>query len=1118
MSTRRSVNRLQAFLWIFLLACFVPSAAGQSTSGSITGTVTDASGAVVASADVMVINQDTGVSQHMQGGTDGIYHAVDLVPGTYTLQVGAKGFSLLERKGIVLDANRVVNVDVKLTVGAASTKVEVSAVAPVINTESGSSNYVMTAELVEDTPLLMRQSHSNLGFAVYNPGANVGSSAEIMANGMRTLDGYSTTDGIVEMADPDGVGGGQISPDIDTIAEINYTIVDSPAEFKGPGNLTTVTKSGTNKLHGMGFYEYNSNAMNAGNTFTHTVPYHVYNDFVAELGGPIKKDNTFFFANYDQEHNRNQTVISNGNVPLAAWTQGNFSSLSTTLVNPFTRVAFPGNIITPSTLITSQGQNAVNYFWPAPNFGAPGLTSNNWQGNQAGLGLTKTLDGRVDHVFGPKDAVYGHYTYRHIHSNSTTAQLPPEGTGFQERDSTTTALSWTHTFTPTLLNQAVAGASRNSNVYHPNLIGSNILSTLGIPGVPVNGLHGVPYFTVNGGGTTLTSTAQTSDGESVDTDFHFSDNLSWIHGAHSVKWGFDAIRDYIPGFTYGNIYGTYSFTGAFSGIAVADLLMGLPKTAALSVPVPEQTLRGTMWSMYLQDSWKITPRLTANYGLRYELAGPYYDNFGRLVTFNPLNGDIVIPNNGYSSVNPLYPNDIPIENATQAAYPPQSMLRFPTNNFYPRIGLAYKLTSDGKTAIRAAYGIYGDTIYGALAQDTDQFFGGGPFAGSETLTNPVNTAATVAKPYVPSFTLANPFTSGATGTYGALQNVGGVNPRIGVPYLQQWNITLERQIGTMGVSIAYVGSHAVKLLYQRNLNEPAPSTTPYGTGSQVYNYTSINKNLNTITYIDNGATQNYNALQVAAKKNLGNGLTFNTSFTWQRDLTNQQDSNWAFGQQLQNQYCLSCEYGNNNFTPQKRFLAVAVYSLPFGHGQSLGNNINKYANGVIGGWKLSNVITLQSGQYYTPSFSTYDPSNTNVIGGRPDVIPGVSVVPAGRTDNNWVNLAAFAIPGCPFTTPVCSSPTANIGRFGSAGINILEGPPIRDWDLAVMKDFHTGERFLWQVEVQGANVLNHPALAAPSGNISTANNGGAIISALNAAPLQGASATRTIYAMIKVMF
>ncbi len=1094
-----------------LVICLVSKVAGQSTAGSITGTVTDASGAIVPGAGVTVINENEGVSQHATSASDGVYHVTDLVPGTYTLQVRAKGFSTLERRGIVLDANRVVNVDVKLTVGSAATKVEVSAVAPVINTESGSSNYVKTAEQVEDTALLMRQSHSNLGFAVYNPGANNGASAEVMANGIRTLDGYSTTDGIVEMADPDGVGGGQISPDLDTIAEINYTIVDPQAEFKSPANLTTVTKSGTNQLHGLGFYEYNSNDMNAANTFTHTVPYHVYNDFVVQMGGPIKKNNTFFFANYDQEFNRNQTVISSGDVPLAAWRTGNFSSLTTiTLKNPFTGVAFPNNTITPSTLITSQGQNTVNYFWPLPNAGAGGATTANWQGDQPGLGLTKTLDGRVDHLFSSRDAVFVHYTYRHIHSHSTTAQLPPLGTGFQERDSTTGALSWTHTFTPTLINQALFGVARNSNVYHPNLIGSNILNTLGIPGVPASGLYGVPYFTVNGGGTTLTNTEQTSDGASVDTDFHFSDNLSFVRGKHSLKFGFDAIRDFIPGLTYGNIYGTYNFTGTFSKNALADLLLGLPATESLSIPVPEQTLRGTMWAMYAQDSWKLTSRLTANYGVRYELNGPYYDRFGRIMSFNPVNGDVVLPDNGLSSVNPLYSNSIPLETASSAGFPANSLLEYRKLEFYPRLGLAYKLTSDGKTAIRAAYGIYGDTIYGALGQDTDQYFGGGPFAGSESLTNTITAGAA-------AFTLTDPFTSGATGTSAKLQNVGGTNPNLKIPYLQQWNVTLERQIGTMGVSIAYVGAHATNLLYDRNLNEPAPTTTPYASTLLPY-YSFDSHNLGTITYIDNGATQNFDALELVAKKNMGRGLLFNTSFTWARDLTNQMDENWAFGQQIQNQFCLSCEYGNNEDTPNKRYIAEAVYILPFGHGQALGNNVGKVGNGFIGGWTLSSVVTVQSGPYYTPSFATYDPSNTDTLGGRPDVIPGFSTVPQDRTPSNWVNLAAFAIPGCPFTNPVCSTPTANLGRFGTAGINILMGPPDRNWDLAVMKNFHTTERFVWQVEVQFDDVLNHPSFAAPTGNISTANNGGADITALNAAPFQGSAATRTIYAMIKLMF
>ena len=414
--------------------------------------------------------------------------------------------------------------------------------------------------------------------------------------------------------------------------------------------------------------------------------------------------------------------------------------------------------------------------------------------------------------------------------------MPPLGQANQQRDSTTAAFSWTHTFGPGLLNEVRFGVGRNSNRYHPTLIGSQILSQIGIPGVPINGVNGVPFFTITG----LTATNQTSNGLSVDTDFHYSDNLSWTRGAHSMKFGFDAIQDYIPGFVYSNIYGSYSFTGTYSGNAIADLLLGLPQTVGLQVPTPEQHLHGVMWAFYAQDQWKVTRRLTVNYGLRYELAGPYYDSNGHIYSFNPATGDLVVPANGVSGINPLYPNNIAIQTATQAGFPANTLVQFPKNNFYPRIGVAYKLTEDGKTAIRSGYGIYGDTIYGAIGQSLT----GGPFAGSETLTNSISGGKA-------AFTLSDPFTSGATGKSAALQNVTGFNPNIRTPYLQQWNVTLERQVGTIGLSVGYVGAHAVDLLYDRNLNQPLPGTAPFA--GYIY------PKLGTITYITNGGIQNYNS-------------------------------------------------------------------------------------------------------------------------------------------------------------------------------------------------------------------------------------------------------------------
>jgi hypothetical protein len=394
---------------VFLLLCLAGRVSSQSTFGSITGSVIDPTGARVPGARITATNEDTGVKRTMTAGADGVYAITDLLPGRYGVQIEANGFSPLERSGIVLDANRVINVDAQLTVGSSSTKVKVEAAAPVINTETSATSFVKTANEIADTPLLMRQSHSNLGFAVYNPGANIGSSAEIMANGIRTLDDYSSTDGIVEMADPDGVGGGQISPDLDSIAEVNYILANAPAEFKSPANFTVVTKSGTNQFHGMGFYEYNSNRMNARNFFAATVPFHVYNDFVVNLGGPIRRNKTFFFANYDQEHNRGQTVVT-ANTPLAAWRSGDFSGITAIIKDPTTGQPFPNNRI-PSNRFSSQGVGVLNVFYPIANFGGPTLQAGNWRGARPSIGSPKTIDGRVDHNFSERDMVFVRATY-----------------------------------------------------------------------------------------------------------------------------------------------------------------------------------------------------------------------------------------------------------------------------------------------------------------------------------------------------------------------------------------------------------------------------------------------------------------------------------------------------------------------------------------------------------------------------------------------------------------------------------------------------------------------------------------------------------------------------------
>jgi hypothetical protein len=1082
-------QRVTIFFLLFLALCLVATAPAQTTFGTITGTITDVTGAVIPSAPVTVTNEETGVARRAMSAASGVYTIVDLQPGSYKLAVEAKGFVSAERSGLVLFANRVLNIDLQLNVGASATQISVSGDAPLVNTETATTTFTKVASHLESMPILARQAHGNLQPAIYNPGANVNGSANIYANGIRQLDAYMSNDGIVEMADPVGIGGGQIGPDIDAVAQISYILANSPAEFKSPVNFTTISKSGTNQFHGSAFYEINNTIMNARNFFAASVPVHVYNDWVLAFGGPIRRNKTFFFADFDDESNHGQGIVT-ANTPLAAWRNGVFP---TAVKDPTTGQNFPNNTI-PAARISPVAQKSQEYFFPLANFGPPTLQAGNWRSVNPTIGVTKTMDGRIDHNISERDSLFGRFSYKRVNAQSSSNFMPPLGTGHQQRDSGTSVLSWTHTFSPNLINEARTGYARNSNRTNPNLVGSDILSQLGISGITTQGAKGLPFINITG----ITGTNQPTGGEALDTDFQWTDNVSWTRGAHAMKFGIDVIRDQIGGGTLSNIYGTYNFTTAFTGVAYADFLLGLPQTTGSSIPTPNQYLRGTMWSAYAQDQWKVSPRLTLTYGLRYELAGPYHDKFGRIFSFDPKNGSLVLPASGIPNVNPLYPRNIAIESATQAGYPEDSLVRFPKHNFYPRVGAAYKLTADGKAAIRAGYGIYGNTIYGSLAQALV----GGPFAGSQTLTNVITNGN-------PLLTFANPFPSTVAGRAATLQNVTGIYPNIRTPYTQQWNVTIEKQLGPFAFSAAYIGTHSVQILYPRNLNQPVPSTSPF----KGFLY----QGLNTITWVDNGGSASYNSLQLSAAKTVGKSLTFTLGYTLAKDLTDQLDNAGFAGQMIQNAYDRRIERGNNTYVPRQRFFSDTAWSLPVGAGRPFLSHLPHYAEAIIGGWRLSTIVTLQTGQWFTPRFQGTDPSNTNNIGGRADVISGVSVIPAGgQTIANWINLGAFAVPGCPASNPVCNNP-ANVGRFGNAGNTILQGPHMRNLDLALMKDFRLRERFILQLDGNFGNIFNHANFGNPSANISSPATGAVITSTLGNY-LQGSPPARAIYVMLRLKF
>lgn len=1058
-------NLRQLFLPAAAICVLVLTLSAQTTTGTITGTVTDPSGAVVPDAKITVMNQAQGVTREMTTNTSGVFTAPNLTVGTYRVRVEAPGFAPYESANLMLSANQVQNASIHLSVASSGTSVEVAAEGNAISTETSNISNIKTTRDLQELPLISRHGGDQgiYTYVLMNPGVNsVPGNSLNNVQGVRQVTGVlPTMDGIAVMAYP--IGPGPVQPSLEAVQEVNVQLADTNAEFATPANIAVVTKSGTNDYHGSAFWDYNSGDLNARDFFATSAPFRVYHDFGGYFGGPVIKNKTFFFGSYEGSREAAQVVVT-GNTPLPAFRTGDFSGISTKIIDPLTGQQFPGNMI-PANRISPVSQKAQDYFYPGPNFGPPGLQNGNWRGQfPAQTGFTHFNDGtaRVDQNFSNGDRVYGRFSTRQLPLIAREGSLPPVGQRDQHRDSFSGVVSWTHLFSPYLLNEFRSGMTRQKNYYYPDLVGSQILQQIGMQGITTTGIHNVPAFYING----ITTTDQpNSQALTLDTNFEWTDNVSWTKGRHSMRFGFDAIRDQLGGFNYpNNMYGQYNFTGVYTGFGYADFLLGIPQSTNLSIPNPPRYLRGTMWSVYAQDQFKVNQSLTLNYGVRLQLEGPYYDRYGSISNFDPALGAWAVPTAGLTHLNPFYPSNIPVVGATTAGYPDGSLVRFPTHNIYPRAGFAWKPFHDDKTVVRGGYGIYGNLIYGSLGRA----LGGGPFSGSTTYNNAITNGQ-------PLFQFPYPFLpSGSTAT----QNAFGVNPDLSTPYTQQWNFTVEREVGSAALRLSYLGTHSVDLVYARNLNQPVPSLIPFTASRRIYPI------FNTITYYDNGGSERYNALQATVAKNYGHGLTFNGGWTWAKDLTDVQDTGGFSGQLIENQYNRQVEWGNNQITPTHRVYAYGIYELPVGRNRRYLGHSNRLVDGVLGGWQIAANAMWQSGQFFTPSFSGYDPSNTSTLGGRPDVVPGQALYPSGGSNINlWFNPAAFKIPGCPDTNPVCTNPTP-VGRTGNAGIGIIRGPNIANLDLAVSKYFNITERIRMQFRANAANALNHPNFALPAANIS----------------------------------
>src|SRR3954468_6065186 len=989
----------------------------MNATGTFSGQVKDATGAAVPDAAVKVTEQQTGIVTSKQSASDGYFTVALLKPGVYSIEVSASGFSTAVRKDVTLQIQQVVQQDFTLEVGNTQQQVTVEGGAPLLNTESTELGNVLTEHSTQQLPLNGR-NFSQLALLV--PGTNPGpvggvrtqgngnetqrAGAEIVASGSRGSFNTFMIDGLDDR--DQSVGTVKVFPNLESISEFKVQVGNYSAEFASGGAVVNViTRSGANEFHGSAFEFLRNNAFDARQFFDARKPQFQQNQFGGALGGPIKKNKTFFFGDYQglRVHTASTSVVTE---PTPAMRAGDFTGVATlydpTTYNPATnaRQLFAGNVI-PTNRIDPIARNLLAIL-PQPNL--PG-TRNNLRLNNLAVQVQDQYDIRVDQTFSEKDSMFVRYTHGDADITFPTTPVLVNGAinplAFAQGTATAGSLRLNHApsdqatiqeihqFTPSVVNQLALGYARFALSVTPLDFGSNIAQRLGLQGANTD-VNSSSMASLSISGYQGYSASNLPEVIPQNT-YQISDTISYTKGAHSFRFGGSAVQNRFGFFQLGAPSGLLSFTGNYTnnpansagGNGFADFLLGLPGSSSKSAGprgVPYE--RYTEYGAFAQDTWRATSKLTVNLGLRYDLFTPLTESYNRQSDFLLGSGKLVLAGqNGYSA----------------------SILETQKHNISPRIGLAYRV--DDRTVVRAAYGLFYFNEVGTGG--SSRLFINYPFAAQYAVTCSATAPCLSTSTGIPNTLSASNL---PTVVYMPTDNL--------TPNVQQWNFTIERQIGSsLVLSTAYVGTRGTHLNLNVDENVAVPGPGPVPARRPYPNYAAIS------AWEPRGPSS-YNGLQASAQKRLSQGVSFLAGYTYSRSLDEGAGGNSSTGDpriNIQNPRNLSADYGLSSFSYKQRFTLSTVIEMPFGHGRKFLGNARGIENVLVSGWQITSIATIQSGAPFSVSLSTAT-ANTGTFT-RPDRVCDGNLPSDQQTLNAFYNVSCFKAPA-QYT-------------FGNAGRNIL---------------------------------------------------------------------------------
>jgi hypothetical protein len=1067
---RLGINYCLAFALV-LMACM--PAFAQTITGSITGTVVDPSGAVVAGAKVTATNVLTGVQTQTPTNPSGIYSLRFLQIGQYKVSVESANFTAQTTSVFTLEVDQEAKVNITLQVGAASSNVVVTDTAPILNTENATTGDTITAAAATELPVQARNFSSltllvagaispnpmaldNVGRGSYNGGFFVNGNREQSNN--YTLDGADINEAI------DNYIG--YSPNVDAIGELHIITGNATAEYGNAngGQVVMVTKSGTNQFHGNAFFFGENQKLNA-NTWANKLtglPRAPINRaiFGGTFGGPIFRDKLFFFVDYQgaRQHasaGENRTVFTQ-----AERTQ-------------------PG-ITNPAAIYLF----AHPELYPLPNTSVAG-SSINYAGSSAQSTVNNQGDAKIDWNATKRDTISGRVSIGREHDGYSKVALPTDIPTNNNDPYTGFILNWTHVVSPSIVNEFRAGVGRTRYIQTPTDVsgkwGTTGNATLGIPGLQL--VPGFSTFVIgnkaNSGTVDDIGAPQGQDSygayggidsDSIVNAFTYGDNLTWQHGKQTLKFGAQILR-YQENRYYSGNDGTLGFFN-FNGDP-QKFLTDQATTEGQGALTGRWGQRQYRPAVFVQDDYKATSTLTLNFGLRWEYDQPYIEVNNKQANINLTTGAII--NAGVNGA-------------------PRALYNAYYAGFMPRLGFAFSPESNNKLVVRGGYGI------------TNFLEGTG--ANLRLTLNPpffVDASCTAPNPC----SGGAPYLSTTNGFYRPSDpnvyagTVRAWQPNLKPALIQQFNLTTEYQVDNFtSVTAAYLGQIGNHLVDPRQGNQrpclgcPLPVTT-----LSVLN--PALSQINSISYTESEGVMNYNALQITARRRSSHGFEFLANWTYSKGLSNNlgyygagggaNDSQSAYWQDAYNG---GADYGPEFFDARHNVSVSGIYELPFGRGRHFGSSMNRIEDEVVGGWKVSGIASVHTGFPITVASNAAYSNAVNANASRANHLRTLKVV--GRTQTNWFGTDPSA-QTCASNTDngICAYSAQSSTGFGTASVGSERDPGYQQIDLALSKDFAITEGTHFEFRSDFLNAFNMVSLAPPANNASPGNGFGQISNTVN---------------------